>query len=140
MAYLKSVWVHALLGLLYLLGLCRGDNFHTLGHARIVCNGEELDVPCTQTRWKISYLGVEENIQIDARENTVYITGAEKTLLKEKRTPHTIVRPKGYNIVLHSDKVYGGGIPEKVAVMGGTVLVTVFLCGAVFMWVEKCFK
>lgn len=129
-----------LLALLGWAALLRADNFHSRGRQKIVCNGELLDIPCTQTRWKISYLGIKDTIQIVATDDTVYLTGVAQTNHPTVSTRDTTWYPRGYEIVLHSDKVFRGGVPEKVAVMAGTVLLTVGLCLGGFKWLAGHFK
>lgn len=93
-----------------------GDNFHSITPGNIYCNGELLKVKCTESRWKISYLGADENICILEIENEIHINGVNKTKRKEYKKGDTIFFPGQYEIAVTSDKVYriAGGTPKRV--------------------------
>ncbi|KAI5185814.1 hypothetical protein NEHOM01_1091 [Nematocida homosporus] len=130
-------WLGFWLGLIWWVSLVLGDNFHSLSNGRVVCNGEIIADKCADERWKISYLGTDENIQIYEYRDVIYIEGAIKTDRDEVHEQGSIYFPKGYRLVLHSDRVFPflGGTPDKVVKVGITILgMLVFSLASYKVW------
>ncbi|KAI5160138.1 hypothetical protein NEAUS03_0906 [Nematocida ausubeli] len=131
--------------LLIILAVCislcsvAADNYHTAGVKRVVCNETDLNVNCTGSRWKISYLGTDEEIEIDETSECVYITGAVQTAFPTIYKDKSIVYPAGYRIILHSDTVYNG-VPEKIIAMCGAIVLTIITAFLAFPKLEGFFR
>ncbi|OAG29990.1 hypothetical protein NEDG_01537 [Nematocida displodere] len=122
-------------------GAVAGDNFHSDKQAKVFCNGKDLGVACSGSRWKISFLGMDDYIHIEEKTEGVFITGIKQMdHLVERETADTVYFPKKYPIVLHNDPVFVIYLPKKVAVMTGSIFLSLGLSFLGFKIVSGLFK
>ena len=118
------------------------DNYHSTHNYPIVCNGERIytDDICVHDRWKISYIGMNDGIKIQEKNNEICIDGVEKTQNKEVRTKDSVYYPNGYKIVIQSDRVYRIEIPEKVCMMTMSIIVCTLVFSIVYICIQRVYK
>ncbi|KAI5179632.1 hypothetical protein NEOKW01_0095 [Nematocida sp. AWRm80] len=117
------------------------NNYHSITSGSIVCNGTRLPYSCEKSRWKISYLGIDENVSIHEYNNTIYIDGAIATGIPESISNDTILYPNGFRIALHKDIVYWTTVPKKVIQMTVAILLMIlFSVLVVFVYIFPFFE
>lgn len=127
-----------ILCIVLILSGMRSDNYHSVGRKQIICGHTLINVKCTGSRWKISYLGTDENIRIEEDAESVYISGARKTEYPTVYTDTSIIYPEGYNIIIHHDTVYKS-VPEKVIIITLTILITILATLPIYVRIEQYF-